>query len=276
MQITTRSCYRMSGPISRSEAKVPWASRTDSPTSSRSSLSNLILSPAEQRFAENSPLPVSPESGLTRPVGPRRDRNSAPAELHQLHAKFSLSPPEPTTSLDQRRFAPALESEGFRLDANAPTRALRHPPASPSSIIGDSRSNELILEPRLESLLEEDERQEQDLQGNKGGEKEKGEDDGSWGKPFKIEWMNTERLPFFRTRHLRNPWNHDREIKVSRDGTELEPNVGQALLDEWNRPDPPSASPTPSRTPGSSKRETKNLTSQPSQKGKKEKEGHEG
>ena len=38
---------------------------------------------------------------------------------------------------------------------------------------------------------------------------------------------------FFRTRHLRNPWNYDREVKVSRDGTELEPAVGQRLLDEW-------------------------------------------
>jgi len=53
------------------------------------------------------------------------------------------------------------------------------------------------------------------------------------GNPFEVEWLCTDRLPFHRTRHLRNPWNHDREIKVSRDGTELEPNVGQKLLDDW-------------------------------------------
>jgi hypothetical protein len=57
----------------------------------------------------------------------------------------------------------------------------------------------------------------------------------TWGEPFRLQWIKTERLPFYRTRHLRNPWNHDREIKVSRDGTELEPSVGQALLDEWDR-----------------------------------------
>ncbi|KAG7087925.1 hypothetical protein E1B28_011972 [Marasmius oreades] len=57
----------------------------------------------------------------------------------------------------------------------------------------------------------------------------------SWGDSFKVEWIQTERLPFYRTRHIRNPWNHDREIKVSRDGTELEPGVGQQLLDEWER-----------------------------------------
>ena len=61
------------------------------------------------------------------------------------------------------------------------------------------------------------------------------EDPQTWGEPFKLQWIKTERLPFYRTRHLRNPWNHNREIKVSRDGIELEPSVGQALLEEWDR-----------------------------------------
>lgn len=69
-----------------------------------------------------------------------------------------------------------------------------------------------------------------------------------WGTPFKIQWIRTQRLPFSRTRHLRNPWNHEREVKVSRDGTELEPGVGQALLDEWDKEDPgpqPPVQPSP-------------------------------
>lgn len=61
------------------------------------------------------------------------------------------------------------------------------------------------------------------------------EESQTWGEPFRLQWIKAERLPFYRTRHLRNPWNHDREVKVSRDGTELEPSVGQALLDEWDR-----------------------------------------
>jgi hypothetical protein len=61
-----------------------------------------------------------------------------------------------------------------------------------------------------------------------------------WGQSFKVEWIKTERLPFYRTRHIRNPWNQDREVKVSRDGTELEPTVGQQLIDEWEAPEPPS------------------------------------
>ncbi|KAI0045768.1 YTH-domain-containing protein [Auriscalpium vulgare] len=53
-------------------------------------------------------------------------------------------------------------------------------------------------------------------------------------RQFSIHWLRFERLPFFRVRHLRNPWNLDREVKVSRDGTEIEPSVGEQLLDEWN------------------------------------------
>ncbi|KAJ7100506.1 YT521-B-like domain-containing protein [Mycena epipterygia] len=66
---------------------------------------------------------------------------------------------------------------------------------------------------------------------------EQGEEQGtpaeSRGQDFKLHWICTERLPFPRTRHIRNPWNQDREIKVSRDGTELAPFAGHALLEEW-------------------------------------------
>lgn len=50
------------------------------------------------------------------------------------------------------------------------------------------------------------------------------------GKPFGVAWMSTIRVPFTRTRGLRNAWNHNKEIKVARDGTELEPVVGKQLL----------------------------------------------
>ncbi|KAK2593383.1 hypothetical protein QQS21_008914 [Conoideocrella luteorostrata] len=56
-----------------------------------------------------------------------------------------------------------------------------------------------------------------------------------WGKPFKLEWLSTIRLPFYRTRGLRNPWNSNREVKIARDGTELEPSVGRRLIGMFNR-----------------------------------------
>ncbi|KAN0122353.1 YT521-B-like domain containing protein [Hyaloscypha variabilis] len=57
----------------------------------------------------------------------------------------------------------------------------------------------------------------------------------AWGKPFKVEWISTTRLPFYRTRGLRNPWNSNREVKIARDGTELETSVGRRLLGLFHR-----------------------------------------
>ena len=57
----------------------------------------------------------------------------------------------------------------------------------------------------------------------------------AWGKPFKIEWISTTRLPFYRTRGLRNPWNSNREVKIARDGTELETTIGRRLLGLFHR-----------------------------------------
>lgn len=57
----------------------------------------------------------------------------------------------------------------------------------------------------------------------------------SFGKPFKVEWIKSTSLSFSQVRRLRNPWRDNRQVKVSRDGTELEPNVGRLLLKEWER-----------------------------------------
>ncbi|KAJ6106736.1 hypothetical protein N7512_010253 [Penicillium capsulatum] len=60
---------------------------------------------------------------------------------------------------------------------------------------------------------------------------EEGEAEGqSFGKPFRIHWLSTDRVPFHRTRGLRNPWNANREVKIARDGTEIEPTVGRKLI----------------------------------------------
>lgn len=50
------------------------------------------------------------------------------------------------------------------------------------------------------------------------------------GMEFRIEWVKVAPLSFGRTRHLRNPWNADREVKVSRDGTEVEPSKYQMRI----------------------------------------------
>lgn len=63
----------------------------------------------------------------------------------------------------------------------------------------------------------------------------------AWGKPFKLEWISTNRLPFYRTRGLRNPWNSNREVKIARDGTELETSVGRRLIQMFHRNNSPVA-----------------------------------
>lgn len=52
----------------------------------------------------------------------------------------------------------------------------------------------------------------------------------TFGNAFQISWCYTDRLPFYRTRGLRNPWNANREVKIARDGTEVDPTVGRTLI----------------------------------------------
>lgn len=58
----------------------------------------------------------------------------------------------------------------------------------------------------------------------------------SFGKPFRIQWLSTERVPFHRTRGLRNAWNANREVKIARDGTEIEPTIGRQVLELFHTP----------------------------------------
>lgn len=57
----------------------------------------------------------------------------------------------------------------------------------------------------------------------------------SWGKPFNVQWISTTKLPFHKTRGLRNSWNSNREVKIARDGTEVEEAVGRRLLQMFHR-----------------------------------------
>lgn len=57
----------------------------------------------------------------------------------------------------------------------------------------------------------------------------------SWSKPFNVQWISTTKLPFYRTRGLRNSWNSNREVKIARDGTEIEETVGRRLIQMFHR-----------------------------------------
>ncbi|GBE85202.1 hypothetical protein SCP_0703880 [Sparassis crispa] len=250
---------KMAGPIQHGEFRISWASRADSPqqqpqqrraSASPPTARHTFFSPGELQPKYDSPQPVSPpgppaapydEGATPRSVDapmPASTVLSAPAELQQPHHRLSRFAPAPgmPQSLDTRRPPPPPPppEDTFELDSSAPYRAMRGHAASAvtdpsssgssSSSMLDSPPPELGLDPSPRPL---------------GSVREEESEGPAWGESFKVEWLRTERLPFYRTRQLRNPWNHDREVKVSRDGTELEPSVGQALLDEWDRPDPP-------------------------------------
>jgi YT521-B-like domain/RNA recognition motif. (a.k.a. RRM, RBD, or RNP domain) len=86
---------------------------------------------------------------------------------------------------------------------------------------------------------ESDERQQQNDE-----EEEEGQEQ-SLGHPFKIEWISTVKLPFHRARGLRNPWNQNREVKIARDGTEMEPSVGRRLINLFHTDEVPAPAPPP-------------------------------
>lgn len=129
--------------------------------------------------------------------------------------------------------------------ADAP-RKIPTPPtefAPKGHIIDDSARGTIFWEADL-SDQEEEEEDKSPAKGETGSE---GTDD----KPFRVEWISTNRLPFYRTRGLRNPWNANREVKIARDGTELETSVGKRLIQLFHRPGPPPGpAGVPSPIPG--------------------------
>lgn len=216
-----------------------------------------ILSPSEHRSVAESPLPVtSPEEKQLRhdvrvsdyamqarpssQVHPAATRHhevqaaSAPPEMHRAHRKITF--PSNLTPVGER----TLDPNALRTEDKRSKSVFTLGPGEPRSTVTSLR-DVLIDETAREVERMEVTQNPEDVQVAQASTAERRPE--TWGTPFKVQWIRTERLPFYRTRHLRNPWNHDREVKVSRDGTELEPHVGQALLDEWDKPEPTSPLP---------------------------------
>ncbi|KAF8710670.1 YT521-B-like domain, partial [Rhizoctonia solani] len=265
---------RMDGPIIGSQQSVSWESRgpSRSPTSptvqrkpeatagtsvdgaetGQLGAKPAFFSPSEHKFAA-SPAPITPSN--TFPAPTRIDGQiSAPAEMGQAHKQLTKPDGAERNNDATGPAGEIVQADTFKLDQSAPYRAARTSSAlaSPSKEQGSHMDGDGVV--HLDTALTVDLERARGLSRDpsvhpiretlpKNVEADDKAD--SWGKPFKIRWIKTERLPFHRTRHLRNPWNSDREVKVSRDGTEVEPGVGQRLLDEWDRvveePEPTSA-----------------------------------
>ncbi|KAJ6258017.1 hypothetical protein Dda_6929 [Drechslerella dactyloides] len=108
------------------------------------------------------------------------------------------------------------------IDQVALPKAIYTPPTATAPrgrIIDDSSRGTIFWEVMEDSDLEDDSPPVEGITINK-----------SWGRPFRVEWVSTFKVPFYRTRGLRNPYNLSREVKIARDGTEIEPSVGMKLL----------------------------------------------
>ncbi|TFY77703.1 hypothetical protein EWM64_g6309 [Hericium alpestre] len=253
---------RMAGPISQGEHQIDWppvsspqrsANSQASVTSSLSPESSsakrgqsAYFSPGEGRMAEASPAPVS--SSREKPLVPAHAGSgvsSAPAEPHQPHEKLTIKTPQTGYSLDVMPHAP---NRGFRLDSRGPINALRAK-SEDLDTTADSRKGHPESLPGSTPLRPVQEVEFRDCpmpppKADAENAHGRPAEDVTWGEAFPVQWIRTDRLPFNRTRQLRNPWNHGREVKVSRDGTELEPSIAKALLEEWERPpSSPQASP---------------------------------
>ncbi|KAG0700271.1 YT521-B-like domain-containing protein [Suillus ampliporus] len=248
---------RMAGRILQGEHRVSWASHMDSSPSFHSSsrrepgspspliaTNQSFFTPSENRLVEESPLPFTPYSGgnlSNKPSPMEPHRSSAPAALGaRPRREFSAEPPAPKFSLgDSGKARLAVKdfvsaTPNIVLDKNAPVRAVRNQGSADETKSGVSALQPVEEENHSISSDDGDAGEEQPKDDVPSTTKNAGNDErDSWGQAFKVEWLCTDRLPFYRTRHFRNPWNHDREIKVSRDGTEIEPGVGQQLLEQW-------------------------------------------
>ncbi|KAL9095661.1 MAG: hypothetical protein Q9165_002093 [Trypethelium subeluteriae] len=135
----------------------------------------------------------------------------------------------------------AEEHDSSSAPKSIPTPATAHAPKG--RVIDDSARGTIFWEADRsddeddsgEADAEETEEKKHSKLGDASPNKENPQD---WGKPFKLEWISTQRLPFYRTRGLRNPWNANREVKIARDGTELEPSVGRRLIQMFQRMGP--------------------------------------
>ncbi|KAJ7152279.1 YT521-B-like domain-containing protein [Mycena crocata] len=218
---------RMAGPIGEGIAEhVVWGAKSGPPLAARSPGAATGSAPSpttthhdphaailsDEHLVENSPAPLAtPTSTPLRPS----ESHSAPPALERRHHSPYLSPAV-KHSLDQllgglRRGIDMDEAHQRTHNASSAPRAGTKEEHGEAAITGEESVDE------------------------KSDDGSAGTREVGWGREFRLDWVCNEPLSFQHMRHLRNPWNHNREVKVSRDGTELEPSVGQALLAKWRR-----------------------------------------
>ncbi|WWC88422.1 uncharacterized protein L201_003333 [Kwoniella dendrophila CBS 6074] len=186
-----------------------------------------FLTPSQSHIAASSPGEITPgeEGNVEHALGARR---TDPSDIRNRAAHNNKS----IQSAPEYR-AQTLDPKALQHDYFPPVPATNEEEADHQEQLGGSerqptKDDQGVL--RKDTVLTPDEKAER--------EEEEGHDEfmeESRGHIFRIEWVKVAPIAFNKTRHLRNPWNSDREVKVSRDGTEVEPTIGSALMEEWDK-----------------------------------------
>ncbi|KAG0149312.1 hypothetical protein CROQUDRAFT_653888 [Cronartium quercuum f. sp. fusiforme G11] len=153
-----------------------------------------------------------PASPISRPsLGARRASASGSLE-HEHEVPELLLPAFECSRVATASPAPLSDIEGLVTPSVPPSNARSLPEPVRAKEQGDGQEG-------AEAEVEEG-----------GGGSDADSASGTSGRPFEVEWIKVRRLAFHLTRDLKNPFNGHREVKVSRDGTEIEPGVGAELV----------------------------------------------
>ncbi|GAA5845178.1 hypothetical protein JCM3766R1_002097 [Sporobolomyces carnicolor] len=210
---------------------------TDEPTSFPPR-APVLFSPSEHRLAQASPSLITPTTASKshHPATEQRHGGSYPLKLpSEIDAEAKRE-----MALEQERMAfvtssnlhlPPEVAEAARKAATYDSGALKKARELNDEVPPGSLRDAIL---RVDMATKEETAVTAQEPQDEGRKPARSGSSSTWGTPFSIEWIKVIRLPFSRTRHIRNSFNGNREIKVSRDGTEVEPGAGQALIDEFD------------------------------------------
>ena len=185
-----------------------------------------FLSPSQSYLASSSPSELSPSEEVKGVAAAARgQRNTDPTRptaqlLNNKGTSLTI------TTQRAQTLDPKAGASYFPPVPIAATSASPGPETEKQQILGGSTRQPELGEDgvlRKDTVLSPDEKEERKQEHRDELEEPQEFSPEGWGQSFNIQWIKVGSLPFGRTRHLRNPWNADREVKVSRDGTEVEP-----------------------------------------------------
>ncbi|GAA5982689.1 hypothetical protein JCM10908_006746 [Rhodotorula pacifica] len=230
-----------------------------------------LFSPSENRWLDTSPTGITPSTTTVTPSTTGTDGmgGSAPATLATVPASVrrAMSQEQERMALEtaeKLHLPPDVADQARKTVSYDPRMRETSPPASPNDIsikveemdeTPPARGSQSPSEDAFASAAEarnahlEKIENARDRASSVSTEKKSNKTTRTEGgsTPFAIEWIQVRTLPFARTRQIRNSFNGNREVKISRDGTEIEPTAGELVLNEFWRRDPASRTEVPLR-----------------------------